>query len=119
MLSHEAEFLGFSGVVDLDVEARQGEIGYVVAPEARGRGVAGPRLRLVTDWALDGLGLQRVELHIDPDNDASIRVAERCGYVREGVLRSLHFKEDIARRHRDLLAAPTDPVRRPAVTAVA
>ena len=41
------------------------------------------------------LGLQRVELHIDPENEASIRVAERCGYVREGVLRSLHFKEHL------------------------
>ncbi len=48
----------------------------------------------VTDWALDGLGLARVELHIDPENAASLRVAERCGYIREGMLRSVHFKGD-------------------------
>ena len=95
ILSPEAEFLGFGGVVDLDLAARQGEIGYVVAPEARGRGVAGSALRLITAWALGELGLERVELHIDSENTASIRVAERCAYVREGVLRSLHFKEDI------------------------
>jgi RimJ/RimL family protein N-acetyltransferase len=95
VLSPEGEFLGFTGLVDLQAEARQGEIGYVVAREARGRGVAGRSLRLVTDWALDTLGLQRVELHIDAENEASIRVAERCGYMREGVLRSLHFKEHL------------------------
>jgi RimJ/RimL family protein N-acetyltransferase len=95
VLSPDGEFLGFTGLVDLDAEARQGEIGYVVTRDARGRGVAGRSLRLVTDWALGGLGLQRVELHIDPENEASIRVAERCGYVREGVLRSLHFKEHL------------------------
>ena len=95
ILSPEAEFLGFGGVVDLDLDARQGEIGYVVAQEARGRGVAGRALRLITAWALGELGLERVELHIDSENTASIRVAERCAYVREGVLRSFHFKEDI------------------------
>jgi RimJ/RimL family protein N-acetyltransferase len=95
ILSPEGAFLGFGGVVDMDLGARQGEIGYVVAREARRRGVAGRALRLITDWALDELGLERVELHIDPDNIASIRVAERCAYVREGVLRSLHFKEEL------------------------
>jgi RimJ/RimL family protein N-acetyltransferase len=95
ILSHGAVFLGFGGVVDLDLDAAQGEIGYVVAAEARGRGVASRALRLITGWALDGLGLERVELHIDPENTASIRVAERCSYIREGLLRSLHFKEDL------------------------
>jgi RimJ/RimL family protein N-acetyltransferase len=95
LLSPEATFLGFGGLVDLDLDARQGEIGYVVAREARGRGVAGRALRLITGWAIDELGLERVELHIDPENIASIRVAERCAYVREGVLRSLHFKDAI------------------------
>ena len=95
VLGGDGAFLGFAAVVDLDLEARQGEIGYVIAPEARGRGVAGRALRLTTAWALDGLGLERVELRIDTQNEPSIRVAERCGYVREGVFRSLHLKEDI------------------------
>lgn len=90
----DGRFLAMVGVVDLDLDANQGEIGYVVTKEARGRGVAQRCLRLVTDWALDGLGLARVELHIDPENAASLRVAERCGYIREGMLRSLHFKGD-------------------------
>jgi RimJ/RimL family protein N-acetyltransferase len=95
ILSRDGVFLGFGGIVDLDTNASQGEIGYVVAPEARGRGVASRALGLITGWAFDELGLERVELHIDPENPASIRVAERCAYVREGVLRSLHFKEAI------------------------
>jgi RimJ/RimL family protein N-acetyltransferase len=39
--------------------------------------------------------MARVELLISVDNPASKRVAERCGYVREGVLRSLHVKQDV------------------------
>ena len=50
---------------------------------------------MLTDWALTELGLQRLELRIAVGNVASKRVAERCGYVREGVLRSVHLKDDI------------------------
>jgi RimJ/RimL family protein N-acetyltransferase len=37
----------------------------------------------------------RLELMIGVDNPGSKRVAVRCGYVREGVLRSLHFKQGL------------------------
>jgi [ribosomal protein S5]-alanine N-acetyltransferase len=94
ILSREDEFLGMAAIVDLDLDAQQGEIGYLVAEPARGRGVAGRALRLVTDWALGDLGLRRVELLIDVDNAASIRVADRAGYRREGVLRSFHIEGD-------------------------
>jgi RimJ/RimL family protein N-acetyltransferase len=67
----------------------------VVAPEARGRGVARRALELLTDWTFSELGVERIELRIAADNPASSRVAERAGYVREGVLRSVHFKEGI------------------------
>jgi RimJ/RimL family protein N-acetyltransferase len=46
-------------------------------------------------WAFSELGALRLELLISVDNDASKRVAERCGYLREGVLRSLHLKQDV------------------------
>jgi RimJ/RimL family protein N-acetyltransferase len=39
-------------------------------------------------WAFDTLGLARLELTCGPDNEASQSVAVRCGFVREGVLRS-------------------------------
>ena len=86
-------FLGFASVVHLDLEGRQGEIGYAIAPPARGRGIAGRAVSLLTDWGFSELGLIRLELRIDVKNPASERVAERAGYRREGVLRSLAFKE--------------------------
>jgi RimJ/RimL family protein N-acetyltransferase len=87
------EFVGFAALVRIDPDAREAEAGYIVSRRARGHGVAVRALRLLTEWALDELALERVELRITPENMASIRVAERCGYVREGVLRSMHFKQ--------------------------
>ena len=82
-----------AALVWVDVEGRQAEAGYIVAASARGRGVAVRALVLLTDWAFEELGLERIELRITPENAASIKVAERAGYMREGVLRSVHFKQ--------------------------
>ena len=89
------EFLGMAALVRVDSAAREAEAGYIVAPAARGRGVAVRALRLLTDWSLQELELERVELRIEVENEPSIRVAERAGYVREGVLRSVHFKQGL------------------------
>jgi RimJ/RimL family protein N-acetyltransferase len=89
------DFLGVAVAPRLDRDARTAELGYVVAREARGRGVATEALRLLTEWAFADAGMLRLELLISVDNPASKRVAERCGYVREGVLRSLHVKQDV------------------------
>jgi ribosomal-protein-alanine N-acetyltransferase len=64
------------------------EAGYMVAPAARGRGVATAALRLASRWGLRDLGVARVQLSTHVDNPASQRVAERAGFRREGVLRS-------------------------------
>ncbi len=95
--THEGEFLGLGLFVRIEQEGQQGEIGYVVDPAARGRGVATGTLRLLTDWGFSQLGLKRIELWIDLSNSGSERVAERAAYVLEGVLRSCWFKEDIRR----------------------
>lgn len=62
------------------------EIGYWLAPWARGRGLATEAVRRVTDYAFQ-TGLYRVELLAAVGNEPSQRVAERAGFVREAVLR--------------------------------
>jgi RimJ/RimL family protein N-acetyltransferase len=83
----ETALLGVTGLHDFDWKSRRAATGYWVAPWARGRGVATRATRLVSRWALDALGLVRVELIADVDNPASLRTAERAGFEREGVLR--------------------------------
>lgn len=79
----------YLGAVMLFVKEHDtGELAYVVAPEARGRGFARGAVALLGDWGVATLGLQRLQLRIDPDNEASHRVALACGYQVEGVLRS-------------------------------
>jgi ribosomal-protein-alanine N-acetyltransferase len=86
--------LGFAAFVQLDRNAAEGEIGYAIDPNARGRGVATRSVELLTRWGFE-LGLERIELVIDVQNAGSARVAERAGYTFEGVLRSKHFKDGL------------------------
>lgn len=85
---------GAMSVYDLSDAQHRAAIGYWVAPWARGRGVATRSLRLLAGWTFAAFGLERLELTCGPDNPASARVAERCGFTREGVLRShMVFKD--------------------------
>jgi RimJ/RimL family protein N-acetyltransferase len=85
------ELLGLAVAPAINREELTAELGYLVAPTARGRGVATEGLRQLTEWAFRE-GMLRLELLISVDNLASKKVAERCGYVREGVLRHTYLK---------------------------
>jgi RimJ/RimL family protein N-acetyltransferase len=94
-LGADGHFLGTGLAPDIDAEAREMELGYLVAPDARGRGVGSEILRRLTGWAFDEGRALRVQLLIDVENVASQRVAERAGYLLEGTMRSVHHKNDV------------------------
>ena len=64
----------------------------------------------LTRWAFAELDPLRITLIIDVENGASSRVAERCGYVREGVMRSTHLKGDMRIDAGDVVAPAVGPV---------
>jgi RimJ/RimL family protein N-acetyltransferase len=80
------ELLGAIGLREHDEGVA--EVGYWVKREARGRGVATRALELVAAWAFEALSAARVQLVAEPENEPSLRVAEKAGFTREGVLRS-------------------------------
>ena len=83
-----------------DIGAGRASIGYWVAAPARGRGASGYALKTLTFWALGVLGIPRLELYVEPWNEASIRVAERAGFQQEGLLRSW---QEVGGERKDML----------------
>ena len=63
-------------------------VGCWVTASARGRGAAAHAVAAIARWALRELGLPRLELYVEPWNQASIRTAQKAGFRREGLLRS-------------------------------
>jgi RimJ/RimL family protein N-acetyltransferase len=66
-------------------------------------------LRQLTAWALAEAGAQRIVLIIDVENAASSRVAERAGYTREGVMRSIFITPGVRRDAELWSRLPGDP----------
>jgi RimJ/RimL family protein N-acetyltransferase len=83
----DGELVGSSGVYGR-ADGRLGpEIGYWVAPWARGAGYAAETARGLADWAI-AHGAPRVHLFADVRNTASLAAARRAGFTQEGVVRS-------------------------------
>jgi RimJ/RimL family protein N-acetyltransferase len=72
---------GFFGPPGADGEI---EIGYALAPRARGSGLAGEAVALLADWARSQPGVRALTARVAPDNAASVRLLGRLGFVADG-----------------------------------
>lgn len=63
------------------------EVGYSLARWLWGKGLATEALRAVIAYTFDTMDVNRIEAQHELDNPASGRVMEKCGMVKEGVLR--------------------------------
>src|SRR4051794_36078449 len=109
MVDEEGTLLGVVLAPEIHAEAQEAELGYMVAVEARGRGVASEGLRLMTEWAFRERGLLRVVLYIAAENVGSQKVARNCGYTREGLLRSIYVKRGVREDNEIWSRLPSDP----------
>ncbi len=78
-------------------EEQRCEIGYWLAPWARGRGAMTRSVCLLCAWLQAEHGLQRIAAGAEPGNERSQAVLARAGFKREGIVRSL-FEEKGRRR---------------------
>ncbi len=71
------------------------EVGWLVAPQRQGQGIATEAGRALLDWCFANLHVEQICNLIRPDNQASARVAEKLGARRD-------------RRLEDFFGGPTD-----------
>lgn len=80
----------YAGVIELRVSARDsrvGDLGFIVAPYARGRGYCPAAVAAVCAWGFTTLGLARIEWRANVGNTASRRAVEKAGFTFEGTAR--------------------------------
>jgi len=82
------QLLGSISLMRFSWQHTRAEVGYWLAQGARGQGHVTRAVRLITAWGFRSLALERIDLMAATGNPASQRVAERCGFTREAVLRS-------------------------------
>lgn len=68
--------------------SRSGHIGYWIGQKHAGKGYMVDALELLAEHAFDTMRLHRIEAACIPNNRRSVRVLEKAGFTREGLLRS-------------------------------
>lgn len=86
-VQHNEEAIGGLGFqIGVDISRVSAEVGYWIGEAYWGRGFATRALAAVTDWAFTEYRLTRVFALVFAHNVPSIRVLEKAGFQREGVL---------------------------------
>ncbi len=71
--------------------SRMGEIGYRIAFGRQGRGYCSEGVKRIIKFCFEDTSLQRLELRAMSANEASNRVAVKCGFIKEGTIRQGKF----------------------------
>jgi ribosomal-protein-alanine N-acetyltransferase len=87
-LSESGKMIGTCGFSSFDLDNNAAEVGYVLSPDHWHKGIAAEALRKVMSFGFEELSLHRIYARIMEGNEASERVAEKCGMRHEATLKS-------------------------------
>lgn len=90
-LKGEDEVIGSCGFLNMIPQHFRTEIGYELSKSYWGQGIASEALEAVIRYGFEHLKLQRIEALIEPPNKPSQKLAEKQGFIREGLLRNYEF----------------------------
>ena len=82
------ELVGTAGFHSVSSMNRTAEIAYDLSPRVWGKGIATSVCSQLVAWAHASAGVLRVQATVLESNAKSMAVLERCGFLREGLLRS-------------------------------
>lgn len=80
--------IGVLSIKEIDTSVPKAELAYFVDKHYEGKGIITQALQWLVRYAFDELQLARVYVRVHPDNTGSIRVAEKNGFVLEGVMKN-------------------------------
>ena len=83
--------IGTCTLTHLSATHQRAEIGFALRQTRWRQGLGTEAVTTALDFALNGLGLHRIEADVDPRNERSLKLLERLGFRREGHLRERYF----------------------------
>ena len=87
----QGAFVGYSGFHCIDTEYNDVEVGYIMHPNAQGKGYATEALKRIVSWGVQQYQIRKFIAYCDVENIGSQRVLQKTGFQQEGLLRE-HVK---------------------------
>ena len=81
---------GIIGIKDIDYVNKKANIGYWIGKQYQDKGIVIECIKLVINYAFDMLELEEVSAYVFPDNNPSIRVLEKNGFVKTSEVNEYH-----------------------------
>lgn len=89
--TRDGELVGHVALWGAEVRNRCGMFGIMIGPEYQSQGLGSEATRLMINYGFTELGLHRIELMVNADNERAIAAYRRAGFEQEGLLRSKLF----------------------------
>lgn len=86
---HHGRFAGIVGLEDINAFVGSAEIGYWLGEEFEGQGLVTNTCRAIIAHAFGTLGLNRLQIRVQPSNARSRAIPHRLGFNNEGTLRQV------------------------------
>ena len=97
-LVHKAtqRIIGWCGFHTWMLYHHRAEIGYEIMDESfKGQGLMTEALKPIMIWGFEQMALNRVEALIEPNNQPSLKLVERLGFTKEGLMRKHYYKDQV------------------------
>ncbi|MEO5642958.1 MAG: GNAT family N-acetyltransferase [Bacteroidia bacterium] len=84
----EDKLIGMVGFFRMQPDHHRAEIGYMLEKEYHGKKIMEEAIHAAVKYGFEKMNLHSMEAVISPDNIASYKLIEKCGFVKEA-----HFKD--------------------------
>ncbi|MCF0224773.1 MAG: GNAT family N-acetyltransferase [Fibrobacter sp.] len=91
-IGKEQKLAGFI-MIEVFLKNRSATLSYWLGKDFAGQGIMSEAVGIVSEFAFEKLGLNRLELSTAVNNPKSAAVAKRCGFTQEGICRAFEFNK--------------------------
>jgi len=88
---NDSKLIGIIGYYRMQPENYRAEIGYILSPDHHGKGIVTEAVNQLIKYGFEDLKLHSIEAVIDPENYASEKVLQKCGFIKEAHLKEVEF----------------------------
>lgn len=91
---YKGEIAGCIGLHSIDWSNKKTTIGYWLASDFQGKGIMTQSCKAIVNYVIKDLGLNRVEIRAAELNSKSRAIAQRLGFIQEGICRQVEWLYD-------------------------
>lgn len=89
-----SRLIGLGEIFDFDPKVDVASFGYTLKKDYWGMGYATKSTKMMLNFLMNEIEVNRVQAFVMPENEKSLKVLERCGFVNEGIIRQGFFWKD-------------------------